>query len=146
MWKLIEKIDISQGSETGAVVYYLGSSVSWQNWQHVYTAVTRGKKEVHILGTHLVLSKAIAAKPNVRWTSLKYQLNKILPVSWSFYSPWSLCSYCEPTFMWVQGIFFKVHKSLVVANVFHHEPVLACLLVPVFYFQDNLRLHLDIEN
>lgn len=88
MWKLIEKIDISQGSETGAVVYYLGSSVSWQNWQHVYTAVTRGKKEVHILGTHLVLSKAIAAKPNVRWTSLKYQLNKILPVSWSFYSPW----------------------------------------------------------
>ena len=63
------------------MVYYLGPSVSWQNWQHVYTAVTRGKKEVHILGSNAVLARAIAARPNVRWTSLKYQLQKRLPVS-----------------------------------------------------------------
>ncbi|XP_062619654.1 DNA helicase B-like isoform X2 [Saccostrea cucullata] len=68
-----------QGSETNTVVYYLGSSVSWQNWQHVYTAVTRGRKEVYILGSDMVLSKAIANRPNKRWTSLQYQLNKILP-------------------------------------------------------------------
>ncbi|XP_061176764.1 DNA helicase B-like [Saccostrea echinata] len=68
-----------QGSETSTVVYYLGSSVSWQNWQHVYTAVTRGKKEVYIVGSDMVLSKAISNRPNVRCTSLQYQLNKILP-------------------------------------------------------------------
>ena len=40
-----------QGSETDNVVYGVSSS-KFETWQHVYTAVTRGKKMVTIVGKY----------------------------------------------------------------------------------------------
>ena len=39
----------SQGSETDSVLYSVSDS-GYETWRHVYTAVTRGKKRVVILG------------------------------------------------------------------------------------------------
>ncbi|KAK3096494.1 hypothetical protein FSP39_000695 [Pinctada imbricata] len=71
-----------QGSEAETVVYVLGSTVSWQNWQHVYTAVTRGKKSVHIVGPGDILQKAVQTEERKRLTKLDYQLVEKLPVSY----------------------------------------------------------------
>ncbi|XP_067283463.1 DNA helicase B-like [Pseudorasbora parva] len=47
-----------QGSEAETIVYVLGDSIA-QNWQHVYTAVTRGQKRVYVVGTERDLEGAI---------------------------------------------------------------------------------------
>lgn len=47
-----------QGSESETIVYVLGDSIA-QNWQHVYTAVTRGQKRVYVVGTESDLEGAI---------------------------------------------------------------------------------------
>ena len=39
-----------QGSEVDTILYLLSDSNPYENWQHVYTAVTRGKKNVFIIG------------------------------------------------------------------------------------------------
>ncbi|XP_070568119.1 DNA helicase B-like [Ptychodera flava] len=61
-----------QGSESETVVYVVGRSIL-QNWQHVYTAVTRGKNQVYIVSSPWQLSKAIDKKPHMRNTRL-YEL------------------------------------------------------------------------
>ncbi|XP_076076993.1 DNA helicase B-like isoform X1 [Mytilus galloprovincialis] len=68
-----------QGSECETLVYVLGFN-QYQNWQHVYTAVTRGKKAVHIEGTKYHLQKAIQKDPERRNTTLYHQLHNMLPV------------------------------------------------------------------
>ena len=40
-----------QGSETDNVIYGVSNS-PYENWKHVYTAVTRGKKRVVIVGRY----------------------------------------------------------------------------------------------
>ncbi|XP_016430181.1 DNA helicase B [Sinocyclocheilus rhinocerous] len=47
-----------QGSEAETIVYVLGDSRA-QNWQHVYTAVTRGQKRVYVVGRERDLEGAI---------------------------------------------------------------------------------------
>ncbi|KAK2892856.1 hypothetical protein Q8A67_012844 [Cirrhinus molitorella] len=47
-----------QGSEAETIVYVLGDSTA-QNWQHVYTAVTRGQKRVYVVGRERDLEGAI---------------------------------------------------------------------------------------
>ncbi|XP_026090199.1 DNA helicase B-like [Carassius auratus] len=47
-----------QGSEAETIVYVLGDSTA-QNWQHVYTAVTRGQKRVYVVGRERDLEEAI---------------------------------------------------------------------------------------
>lgn len=47
-----------QGSEAETIVYVLGDSIA-QNWQHVYTAVTRGQKRVYVVGREQDLEGAI---------------------------------------------------------------------------------------
>ncbi|XP_050964174.1 DNA helicase B isoform X5 [Labeo rohita] len=47
-----------QGSEAETIVYVLGNSTA-QNWQHVYTAVTRGQKRVYVVGRERDLEGAI---------------------------------------------------------------------------------------
>ncbi|XP_073694269.1 DNA helicase B [Garra rufa] len=47
-----------QGSEAETIVYVLGDSPA-QNWQHVYTAVTRGQKRVYVVGRERDLEGAI---------------------------------------------------------------------------------------
>ena len=51
-----------QGSEAGTVVYVVGSPNN-QTWQHVYTAVTRGKKQVYILTRQSYLQTAVLNTP-----------------------------------------------------------------------------------
>ncbi|KAL4233669.1 hypothetical protein ACF0H5_008351 [Mactra antiquata] len=63
-----------QGSETDTVVYIVGNGSWRQNWQHVYTAVTRGRKSVFIIGQDLILRKAIKRSEIKRQTSLRKQL------------------------------------------------------------------------
>lgn len=43
----------------------------YQNWQHVYTAVTRGVRQVMIINNPSSLSKAIKSPPVRRQTKLK---------------------------------------------------------------------------
>ncbi|XP_067283601.1 DNA helicase B-like [Pseudorasbora parva] len=47
-----------QGSEVENIVYVLRNSFL-ENWQHVYTAVTRGQKRVYVVGTERDLEGAI---------------------------------------------------------------------------------------
>ncbi|XP_052808571.1 DNA helicase B-like isoform X2 [Mya arenaria] len=63
-----------QGSETDNVVYIVGSRTWRQNWQHVYTAVTRGRKTVFIVGQETNLRNAIKRQEIKRQTSLKKQI------------------------------------------------------------------------
>jgi hypothetical protein len=46
------------GSEADSIVYVLSGS-HYETWQHVYTAVTRGKKHVIIIGTYAELEQAV---------------------------------------------------------------------------------------
>ena len=69
-----------QGSETDNVVYIVGSRTWRQNWQHVYTAVTRGRKTVFIVGEDLTLRKAIKRPETKRITSLKKQMLELFQV------------------------------------------------------------------
>ncbi|XP_005097102.2 uncharacterized protein LOC101855638 [Aplysia californica] len=62
-----------QGSESETVVYVLGPAIP-QNWQHVYTAVTRGRRSVFIIGKWSQLCVAVKRKPNLRQTRLCQRL------------------------------------------------------------------------
>lgn len=65
-----------QGSETDKIVYVLGSP-SFQNWQHVYTAVTRGVRQVIMVYDPDHLRKVVTvSKPKERHTKLKELLSK----------------------------------------------------------------------
>ena len=69
-----------QGSEVENVVYCLTGS-KMENWQHVYTAVTRGKKNVMILGSYAELLKAVKKSPIPRQTTLKEKIKRMLSSS-----------------------------------------------------------------
>ncbi|XP_041351751.1 DNA helicase B-like [Gigantopelta aegis] len=66
-----------QGSESNTVVYILGNC-GFQTWQHVYTAVTRGRKAVYIVGTPCRLDMAVKHKNETRRTSLREKLYNCL--------------------------------------------------------------------
>ena len=66
-----------QGSESNMVVYVVGSAWN-QTWQHVYTAVTRGRTKVILLTQPQHLSKAIDTKPWRRNTTLQQRLAESL--------------------------------------------------------------------
>jgi hypothetical protein len=67
-----------QGSETNVIVYALGDNhsniSSHQTWSHVYTAVTRARKQVYILGTLSNLKKAIDKERVPRRTFLQERI------------------------------------------------------------------------
>ena len=67
-----------QGSEADTIVYGLSGSM-YENWQHVYTAVTRGKKNVIIVGSYEDLRKAIQENRKIdRQTALGEKVKKLL--------------------------------------------------------------------
>ena len=55
----------------------------YQNWQHVYTAVTRGVQKVLIINDPTNLKKAIRSRPPRRKTNLQEDLSKALGNSFS---------------------------------------------------------------
>ncbi|XP_042555076.1 DNA helicase B [Dipodomys spectabilis] len=66
-----------QGSEEDTVVYVVGKA-GRQHWQHVYTAVTRGRRRVYVIAEGSQLLSAIR-KPNLpRKTRLKHFLQNKL--------------------------------------------------------------------
>ena len=66
-----------QGSEADTIVYGLSGS-NMESWKHVYTAVTRGKKSVVIVGKYQDLEKAIKRKPIKRQTALSEKVRKLM--------------------------------------------------------------------
>ncbi|XP_064629473.1 DNA helicase B-like [Lineus longissimus] len=64
-----------QGSEAETIVYIVSSSL-YENWQHVYTAVTRGKKHLYILSRPGQLEAAIKRPARYRRTTLKEKIKK----------------------------------------------------------------------
>ncbi|KAK6169596.1 hypothetical protein SNE40_020616 [Patella caerulea] len=62
-----------QGSESTAVVYVVYRSF-YENWQHVYTAVTRGRCSVYMVGKKCNIDRAITTSHRPRRTSLKEKL------------------------------------------------------------------------
>eukprot|EP00058_Branchiostoma_floridae_P013314 XP_002598802.1 hypothetical protein BRAFLDRAFT_74521 [Branchiostoma floridae] len=67
-----------QGSESDTVLYVVGTPTRHQNWQHVYTAVTRGKKEVYVVTSPSALSKSVQTLPIFRNTLLRNFLVNLL--------------------------------------------------------------------
>lgn len=75
---LIFLILFLQGSEIDTVVYVLGSPI-YQDWRHVYTAVTRGVRQVVVVHDPNHLKKVVMEnKPFQRWTKLGEFLAKDL--------------------------------------------------------------------
>ncbi|XP_067906578.1 DNA helicase B [Heterodontus francisci] len=66
-----------QGSEAATVVYVVGS-VGRQNWQHIYTAVTRGRQRVYVVTSENHFIKAVTAKSPRRNTRLRELLQQKL--------------------------------------------------------------------
>ncbi|XP_008114794.1 DNA helicase B isoform X2 [Anolis carolinensis] len=66
-----------QGSEENTIVYVVGNA-GRQNWQHVYTAVTRGRCRVYIVAEEANLRAAIARENFRRKTRLPQRLNDAL--------------------------------------------------------------------
>ncbi|XP_049638747.1 DNA helicase B [Suncus etruscus] len=66
-----------QGSEEHTVVYVVGWA-GRQHWQHVYTAVTRGRRRVYVIAEESQLRSAIARNIIPRKTRLKYFLQSQL--------------------------------------------------------------------
>ena len=60
------------------MVYAVGAA-GRQTWQHVYTAVTRGKQQVVIIATKKDLMSSISRHPSYRHTSLRERILKIPP-------------------------------------------------------------------
>ena len=67
-----------QGSEEETVVYVVGFGGERQTWQHVYTAVTRGKQHVVVIARPSTLGWCIKNKPQRRFTSLGERLHTIV--------------------------------------------------------------------
>ncbi|XP_028725445.1 DNA helicase B [Peromyscus leucopus] len=66
-----------QGSEENTVAYVVGKA-GRQHWQHVYTAVTRGRSRVYIIAQESELRSAIRKRSFPRKTRLKHFLQKQL--------------------------------------------------------------------
>nr|XP_006013856.2 PREDICTED: DNA helicase B [Latimeria chalumnae] len=66
-----------QGSEAETVVYVVGTA-SWQDWQHIYTAVTRGRQRVYVVAQEHHLRKVMSTKNPSRNTCLKQYLKENL--------------------------------------------------------------------
>ncbi|XP_006886161.1 PREDICTED: DNA helicase B [Elephantulus edwardii] len=66
-----------QGSEEQTVVYVVGKA-GRQHWQHVYTAVTRGRSKVYVIAEESQLQSAIKRSSIPRKTRLKYFLQNNL--------------------------------------------------------------------
>ncbi|XP_020383924.2 DNA helicase B isoform X1 [Rhincodon typus] len=66
-----------QGSEVATVVYVVGSA-GRQNWQHIYTAVTRGRQRVYVVTAEDDFIKAVTAKSPPRNTRLRELLREKL--------------------------------------------------------------------
>lgn len=69
-----------QGSEENTVAYVVGKA-GRQHWQHVYTAVTRGRSRVYIIAQESELRSAIRKRSFPRQTRLKHFLQKQLSSS-----------------------------------------------------------------
>ncbi|XP_051976730.1 DNA helicase B-like isoform X2 [Xyrauchen texanus] len=66
-----------QGSEAETIVYVLGDG--WgQNWQHVYTAVTRGQKRVYVVGRVNDIERAMKKPVIPRNTRLGSHIRSIV--------------------------------------------------------------------
>merc|ERR1711990_433526 len=68
-----------QGSEAEVIIYGLSGS-GYESWRHVYTAVTRGKRRVVIVGSYQQLERAVKKKPTRRQTALGERVRKMLGV------------------------------------------------------------------
>ncbi|XP_066114301.1 DNA helicase B isoform X1 [Saccopteryx bilineata] len=83
-----------QGSEEQTVVYAVGKA-GRQDWQHVYTAVTRGRCRVYVIAEESELRGAILRKNVRRKTRLKHFLQNKLSTSYDspadFASPSKSC-------------------------------------------------------
>ncbi|NWV02175.1 HELB helicase, partial [Ptilonorhynchus violaceus] len=66
-----------QGSEERTVVYVVGNA-GRQHWQHVYTAVTRGRCRVYIIAEELHLRRAVTNKNMPRKTRLQRFLREAI--------------------------------------------------------------------
>ncbi|NXU18263.1 HELB helicase, partial [Pardalotus punctatus] len=66
-----------QGSEEKTVVYVVGNA-GRQHWQHVYTAVTRGRSRVYIVAEELHLRRAVKNKNVPRKTRLQRFLREAI--------------------------------------------------------------------
>nr|DBA31094.1 TPA: hypothetical protein GDO54_007002 [Pyxicephalus adspersus] len=75
-----------QGSEEDTVVYVLGTA-GRQNWKHVYTAVTRGRKRVYIIAMRHQLARAITNRSRERKTRLQQRLKDKLSQSGAWPQP-----------------------------------------------------------
>ncbi|XP_053575200.1 DNA helicase B [Bombina bombina] len=69
-----------QGSEEDTVVYVLGNA-GRQNWKHVYTAITRGRKRVYIVASKNQLHQAIANQARNRKTRLQQCIKEMLSLN-----------------------------------------------------------------
>ncbi|XP_037702727.1 DNA helicase B isoform X2 [Choloepus didactylus] len=69
-----------QGSEEHTVVYVVGKA-GRQHWQHVYTAVTRGRCRVYVIAEEAQLQSAIRRHSVPRKTRLKHFLQNKLSIS-----------------------------------------------------------------
>ena len=61
------------------IIYGLSGS-GYESWRHVYTAVTRGKRRVVIVGSYQQLERAVKKKPTRRQTALGERVRKMLGV------------------------------------------------------------------
>ncbi|NXJ89169.1 HELB helicase, partial [Corythaixoides concolor] len=66
-----------QGSEEKTVVYVVGNP-GRQHWQHVYTAVTRGRCRVYVIAEEMHLRRAVANKNVPRKTCLQRFLREAI--------------------------------------------------------------------
>ncbi|EMP42235.1 DNA helicase B [Chelonia mydas] len=66
---------ITDGSEEKTIVYVVGNAGP-QHWQHVYTAVTRGRCRVYIVAEPTQLRKAVSTKSFPRKTRLQQRLRE----------------------------------------------------------------------
>lgn len=66
-----------QGSEERTVVYVVGNA-GRQHWQHVYTAVTRGRCRVYVVAEELHLKRAVKNKEITRKTRLQRFLREAI--------------------------------------------------------------------
>ncbi|XP_072511401.1 DNA helicase B isoform X2 [Notamacropus eugenii] len=72
-----------QGSEEDTIVYVIGKA-GRQHWQHVYTAITRGRSRVYVIAEESQLRKAVKQNTSPRQTRLKHFLQRKLADSYTF--------------------------------------------------------------
>lgn len=77
LWWTIFVVSSFKGSEAETIVYVLGDGTG-QNWQHVYTAVTRGQKRVYVVGKEADIERAIRKMIIPRKTRLCNLVKKVV--------------------------------------------------------------------